>query len=76
MGVSSAGQALEDHCTGLDGEAAQLQDCFDEEHALRLSLQVCALLMSLPCSLHKRASLVLTSSAAETLGLHVHLCRH
>ena len=40
LGVSSAGQALEDHCTGLDGEAAQLQDCFDEEHALRLRLQV------------------------------------
>ncbi len=41
LGVSAAGQALEVHCTGLDGEAAALQDCYDEEHALRMRLQVC-----------------------------------
>ncbi len=40
LGVSAAGEALEVHCTGLDGEAAALQDCYDEEHALRMCLQV------------------------------------
>lgn len=50
LGVSAAGQALEDHCMHLDGEAARLQDYFDEEHALRLRLQVpptCILLFQL-----------------------------
>jgi hypothetical protein len=41
--VSAAGAALEEHCSLLDGEAAQLQDHFDAEHQRRLELEVCCL---------------------------------